>query len=45
MIAVHQLTKRYGDVVAVGGISFSVTPGSSPASSGRTAPASRPRCG
>ena len=27
MIAVHQLTKRYGDVVAVDGISFSVTPG------------------
>ena len=45
MIEAVQLTKRYGDTVAVDGVSFPYNPGGSPASSARTGPVSRPPCG
>ena len=46
MITVEHLTKRYGDHVAVDdAIVHRAGPAPSPASSARTAPASRPRCG
>ena len=44
MIEVEALTKRYGSTLAVDDLSFSVEPGGSPASSARTARASRRRC-
>jgi hypothetical protein len=39
------LSKRYSEKLAVDDLSFQVQPGIVTASSGRTAPASRPRCG
>lgn len=45
MIELHDLTKRYGDKLAVNGLTFQVPRGSSPASSAPTAPASRRPCG
>ena len=45
MIEAIGLTKRYGDKVAVDDLSSPCVPASSPASSARTAPASRRRCG
>ena len=44
MIQASNITKHYGDKVAVDAISFTVAPARSPVSSARTAPASRPRC-
>ena len=43
-IDVVGLTKRFGAVTAVDDLSFSCSPGGSPASSGPTAPARPPRC-
>ena len=44
-IRATDLTKRFGEKVAVDGLSFEVDPDRSPASSVPTAPASRRRCG
>jgi hypothetical protein len=44
-ICFNHLTKRYGPVVAVDDFTASCNREGSPASSVRTAPASRPRCG
>ena len=43
-IEVTDLHKKYGQTVALDGLSFTVRPGRSPGSSAPTAPASRPRC-
>ena len=45
MLELRDLARRYGDVVALDGVSFTVEPGSCSASSGPTAPARRPPCG
>jgi len=45
MIEARSLTKKYGQLTAVDALSFSVQPGVVTGFSGRTVPASRPRCG
>jgi hypothetical protein len=44
-IQVDSLSKSFGSFRAVDNLSFEVPPAVSPASSARTAPARRPRCG
>jgi ABC-2 type transport system ATP-binding protein len=45
MIEVENLSKRYGDKLAVDGLSFVVRPGVVTGFSARTGRASPPRCG
>jgi ABC-2 type transport system ATP-binding protein len=45
MIEVENLSKRYGEKLAVDGLDFVVQPGIVTGFSARTGPASPPRCG